>query len=184
LISIITKLVEMPARLEDLRIRTIEEKDNTALATLIRSTLKEFGANHPGTVYYDESTDHLSDVFKTSGSVYYVALLNNEVVGGGGIYPTEGLPTDTCELVKMYLYPHVRGLGLGTLLIKKCIEFASENGYQNIYLETMPELKLALKAYEKLGFEYLDHAMGNSGHFGCELWMLKSLGPLSPGGGT
>jgi putative acetyltransferase len=178
LISIITKFVAMPARLEDVRIRTIEEKDNTALAALIRSTLKEFGANHPGTVYYDESTDHLSDIFKTTGSIYYVALLENEVVGGGGIYPTEGLPADTCELVKMYLYPHVRGLGLGTLLIKKCIEFAKETGYQNIYLETMPELRLALKAYERLGFEYLDHAMGNSGHFGCELWMLKPLGSL------
>jgi putative acetyltransferase len=178
LISSITKFVAMPPRLEDVCIRTIEEKDNTALATLIRSTLKEFGANHPGTVYYDESTDHLSDIFKTTGSIYYVALLENEVVGGGGIYPTEGLPADTCELVKMYLYPHVRGLGLGTLLIKKCIEFAKETGYQNIYLETMPELRLAFKAYERLGFEYLDHAMGNSGHFGCELWMLKPLGSL------
>jgi putative acetyltransferase len=165
----------MAARFEDITIRTVEEKDNSALATLIRSTLKEFGANHPGTVYYDESTDHLSEVFKAAGSVYYVALLNNEVVGGGGIYPTEGLPADTCELVKMYLYLHVRGLGLGTLLIKKCIAFAKETGYRNIYLETMPELKLALKTYEKLGFEYLDQAMGNSGHFGCELWMMLPL---------
>jgi putative acetyltransferase len=41
----------------------------------------------------------------------------------------------------------------------------------------MPELRLALKAYERLGFEYLDHAMGNSGHFGCELWMLLPLSP-------
>jgi putative acetyltransferase len=64
---------------------------------------------------------------------------------------------------------------LGTMLIKKCIAFARETGYRNIYLETMPELKLALKAYEKLGFEYLDQAMGNSGHFGCELWMMLPL---------
>jgi putative acetyltransferase len=166
----------MPASLEEFNIRTIEEKDNVALAKLIRSTLKEFGANHPGTVYYDESTDHLSDVFQASRSAYYIAELHNEIVGGGGIFPTEGLPDDTCELVKMYLYPRVRGMGLGKLLIQKCIDYAKQAGYKNIYLETMPELKQALKTYEKFGFEYIDHAIGNSGHFGCELWMLKKLG--------
>jgi len=165
----------MLVRLEDIRVRTIEKKDNAALAKLIRSTLKEFGANHPGTVYYDESTDHLFDVFQKSHSIYFVAEWNNEIVGGGGIFPTEGLPDDTCELVKMYLYPQVRGIGLGKLLIQKCIDFARNNDYKNIYLETMPELKQALKTYERLGFEYIDHAIGNSGHFGCDLWMLKKL---------
>lgn len=169
------KICEMPVRLEDVRIRTIEEKDNPALAHLIRNTLKEFGANHPGTVYYDESTAHLFSVFRNGRSIYYIAELNDEIVGGGGIFPTEGLPTDTCELVKMYLYPHVRGIGLGSLLIKKCVDYAKETGYKNIYLETMPELKQALKTYEKFGFEYIDHAIGNSGHFGCDLWMLKQL---------
>lgn len=165
----------MAARLQDVRIRRIEEKDNPALAHLIRNTLKEFGANHAGTVYYDETTDHLFSVFKAQGSIYYVAELDHEVVGGGGIFPTEGLAEGTCELVKMYLYPHVRGIGLGSLLIKKCIDYAKEAGYHNIYLETMPELKQALKTYEKFGFEYINHALGNSGHFGCGLWMLKRL---------
>jgi putative acetyltransferase len=165
----------MQARLEKITIRTIEAKDNAALAQLIRGTLKEFGADRPGTVYYDESTDHLFPVFQIPRSIYYVAQWNKEIVGGGGIFPTQGLPDDTCELVKMYLYPHVRGIGLGSLLIQNCIDYATEAGYKNIYLETMPELKQALKAYEKFGFEYMDHAIGHSGHFGCELWMLKKL---------
>lgn len=165
----------MHPRLDEIIIRTIDKTDNESLAKLIRSTLKEFGANHPGTVYYDESTDHLSDVFQTPRSIYYVATLNKEIVGGGGIYPTEGLPGDTCELVKMYIYPHVRGIGLGSLLIQKCIDYAKEIGFKNIYLETMPELKQALKTYEKFGFEYIDHALGKSGHFGCDLWMVKRL---------
>ena len=163
------------ASLDQIKIRIIKAKDNASLAQLIRKTLKEFGANHPGTVYFDDTTDHLFEMFETPGSVYYVAELNNEIVGGGGIFPTAGLPSDTCELVKMYLYPHVRGIGLGSMLIQKCIQFAKEAGYKNIYIETMPELKQALKTYEKFGFEYIDRAMGNSGHFGCELWMLKRL---------
>ena len=75
-------------------------------------------------------------------------------VGGGGIYPTDGLAADTCELVKMYLLPEARGMGLGRELIEKSLTFAKEYGYQKVYLESMPELKQALKVYEKFGFEY------------------------------
>jgi putative acetyltransferase len=75
----------------------------------------------------------------------------------------------------MYLLPQVRGIGLGRLLIQKCIETAAELGFKSIYLESMPELKKALTVYEKFGFKYLDKQLGNSGHFGCDLWMLKKL---------
>ena len=156
-------------------IRTIQPSDNPHLSKIIKSALEEFGANHPGTVYYDASTDTLSEVFKQEGSVYFVATLNEEIVGGGGIYPTDGLPADTCELVKMYLAPQARGTGLGRTLIETCISFAREYGYKNIYLETMPELKQALNVYAKFRFEYLKGPMGNSGHTGCTLWMLRSL---------
>lgn len=166
----------MRQRLEEITIRTIEKRDNAALANLIRTTLKEFGANHPGTVYYDQATDHLYELFeKTPRSIYYVAEYENEIVGGGGIFPTEGLPDDTCELVKMYLNREVRGIGLGKKFIQNCIDFAKETGYRKIYLETMPELQQALKTYEKFGFRYINHPLGNSGHFGCDLWMLKQL---------
>lgn len=168
--------VETAVPLEEIHIRKIEEKDNAALANVIRKTLEEFGANHPGTVYYDKTTDALFQIFNaTPRAVYYVAEYQTEIVGGGGIYPTEGLPAGTCELVKMYLLPKARGIGLGKLLIQKSIDFAKEAGYQHIYLETMPQLKQALKTYEKFGFQYISQAMGNTGHFGCDLWMLKQL---------
>ena len=165
----------MTTAAEDFIIRRIEEKDNHELAFVVRTTLAEFGANKPGTVFFDPTTDELFNLFQKTGSVYYVALKNDKVVGGGGIYPTVGLPTDTCELVKMYLLPEARGIGLGKKLIDKCLAFAKEAGYKNVYLETMPELKNALKVYEKMGFRYLDKPMGNSGHFGCELWMIAAI---------
>lgn len=171
-----TKMANHSVRLENILIRTIEKKDNAGLARLIRTTLSEFGADHPGTVYFDPSTDDLFSTFeKTPRSIYFIAEYENRIAGGGGIFPTQDLPEDTCELVKMYLYPHVRNIGLGKLLIEKCIGFALSAGYKNIYLETMPELKQALKTYEKFGFTYLSHSLGNSGHFGCELWMIKNL---------
>jgi putative acetyltransferase len=159
--------------MNEITIRNIQASDNPTLAKIVKDTLAEFGANHPGTVYYDATTDALYELFQRPGAIYYVAELNGKIIGGGGIYPTEGLADDTCELVKMYLLPAGRGLGIGRLLIEKCIDQARQFGYKNIYLETMPELKQALKVYEKFGFEYLKGPMGNSGHTGCSLWMLK-----------
>ena len=156
-------------------IRDIVQSDNAPLSKIVKGTLAEFGANHPNTVYYDATTDTLFELFQKDRAVYNVAEINGEIVGGGGIYPTAGLPEDTCELVKMYLLPQARGFGLGKLLIEKCIEQAKEKGFKKIYLETMPELKQALNVYARFGFEYLKGPMGNSGHTGCSLWMLKKI---------
>ncbi|GAC1481437.1 MAG: GNAT family N-acetyltransferase [Flavisolibacter sp.] len=161
-------------KIEDLIIRPVEEDDNVQVARLIRNTLKEFGLDKPGTVYFDKETDNIYQLFKNqTGCLYYVVEKTNKIIGGGGIFPSAGLPPDTCELVKMYLLPQARGMGLGKMLIQKCIDFASGWGYQNIYLETMPELRKALKVYEQFGFVYLNHPLGNTGHYGCELWMLR-----------
>jgi putative acetyltransferase len=162
--------------MQNIAIRTIQPADNKGLATIIRSALAEFGANRPGTVYYDETTDHLSGLFcSVPKSIYYIALVDGELAGGGGIFPSEGLGEETCELVKMYLHPRARGNGLGRLLIEKCLQYAGETGFRHVYLETMPELRKAVSVYEKFGFRYLDGPLGNTGHFGCGIWMLKDL---------
>jgi putative acetyltransferase len=160
---------------DNINIRPIEPGDNTQLAKVVRKTLAEFGANHPGTVYFDPTTDALYELFRQPRSAYFVAVKDDRILGGGGIFPTEGLPADTCELVKMYLVPEARGIGLGKAIIKKCFETARNFGFSKIYLETMPELKQALIVYEKFGFSYLDGPMGNSGHFGCERWMIRNV---------
>lgn len=156
-------------------IRPIQPADNPALAIIIRNALAEFGANKPGTVYYDATTDALYELFRQPGSSYYIAEAAGELIGGAGIFPSPGLPEGTCELVKMYLSPAARGKGTGKMLIDKALQFAREAGYRNVYIETMPELRKAMSVYEKFGFRYLDAPMGDTGHFGCNIWMLKSL---------
>jgi putative acetyltransferase len=156
-------------------VRPIEQADNAIIASMIRSVLTEFKANKPGTVYYDPTTDDLYSLFKAPKAAYRVLELDGELVGGAGIYPTEGLPDGCCEIVKLYLLPGARGAGYGKLLIETCFELARSAGFNEVYLETMPELKNAVGLYERCGFEYLDGPLGNSGHFGCDLWMLKRL---------
>ena len=158
-----------------MQIRPIEPGDNQALAKVIRTALAEFGANKPGTVYFDPTTDALYELFRTPGSFYYVATIDEVVVGGCGIFPTDNLPDGTCELVKLYVSKEARGTGLGKQLMEISLSWAKENGYTQVYLESMPELAKAVSIYEKVGFKPLENPLGNSGHCGCDIWMLKAL---------
>ena len=159
-----------------IQIRPIEPNDNIDLAKVIRGALEEFGANKPGTVYFDPTTDALFELFNnTPGSYYYVAVINDVLVGGAGIFPTENLPNGTCELVKLYLHKDARGTGLGKQLLNTAMQWAKENGYTQVYLESMPELSKAVTIYENVGFQRINQPLGNSGHCGCDIWMVKSL---------
>jgi putative acetyltransferase len=156
-------------------LRRIEKRDNAEIAEVIRRVFREFGIDRPGTVYYDPTTDDLFTLFSTPGSDYRIAEKEGRIVGGCGLYPTPGLPDGCAELVKLYLLPELRGMGVGRLLMQKTFEVARELGYKQLYLESMPELSRAIGIYEKSGFRFLPARMGNSGHFNCEIWMIKDL---------
>ena len=159
-------------------IRKIAPKDNVQMANIIRNSLLEFNAAKPGTVFYDETTDNLSQVFKTKRSGYYVIEINGEIIGGGGFYPTEGLPENVCELVKMYISKDFRRGGRGSKLLRKCMDAAAKQGYQKMYLESMRELNMAISMYEKNGFNHIPKPLGNSGHTGCDIWMMRDLSEI------
>jgi putative acetyltransferase len=156
-------------------IRPIQAGDNVTIASIIRKTLAEFGANKPGTVYFDPTTDNLFKLFSAPYSAYFIAEVEGNIVGGSGVFPTPGLPEGYCELVKLYLLPEKRGQGLGLMLMEKCFQIAIDFGFSEMYLETMPELRTAIGLYEKAGFTFLTGPLGQSGHFGCDLWMIKHL---------
>jgi putative acetyltransferase len=161
--------------MKNIYIRPIRAEDDAEIAAIIRKILVEFGANKPGTVFFDPTTDHLTQLFSVSGSAYFIVLADGRIVGGSGIFPTPALPEGCCELVKLYLLPELRGRGLGLLLMEKCFQTAIGFGFRQMYLETMPELHTAIGLYEKAGFTYIPGPLGKSGHFGCDVWMSKKL---------
>ena len=156
-------------------IRRIQPSDNQPLADLIRQVFREFKIDRPGTVYTDPTTDALYELFQQPASAYFVAEANGVIVGGCGVYPTEGLPDGCAELVKFYLSADARGMGTGNRLMEQSINTARELGYKQLYLESFPELAKAVSMYERAGFKPLSQAMGNSGHYACNIWMLKEL---------
>lgn len=159
----------------DVTIRPIENGDNRQMADVIKNIFLEFNLPEDGTVYSDPATNNLYELFQTERAKYWVAEYNGKILGGCGIYPTVGLPVNYAELVKFYLLPDSRGMGIGKHLLAKSFILAIQLGYEHLYLESFPELEDAIRIYKKVGFKQIDKPLGNSGHHACNIWMLKDL---------
>ncbi|EAQ41031.1 GNAT family N-acetyltransferase [Polaribacter sp. MED152] len=160
---------------EDFIIREIQPKDDAALAKVIREVILEMGAPKVGTAYEDKATDNMYQQYQKPTSIYYVVTHNNKVVGGAGIAQLDNFEGSTCELQKMYFLPIARGKGLGSKLIKQCLDKAKDLGFTNCYLETLPYMQAAVKLYKRNGFINLEKPMGNTAHYNCNVWMIKDI---------
>lgn len=158
--------------MQSLKIRKIISSDDAKLSFVIKSVLKEFNCNIKGTAYYDKETDAMYEAYQTEKTAYFVALLNNEIVGGCGIGILEN---NICELQKMYILSKGRGYKIGYQLLQKCIDFAVKSNYDSIYLESFPHMKSAISLYKKNGFFKIDKSLGNTCHYSCNVWMIKPL---------
>lgn len=156
-------------------IREIQQKDNAALAKVVRNVILEMGAPTIGTAYEDKATDQLFETYQKEKAIYFVLEYNQKVVGGAGIAQLDNFVGNVCELQKMYFLPEARGKGLGSKLIGICLKKAKEFGFEKCYLETLPYMKDAVKLYKKNGFLNLDKPMGNTCHYSCDVWMIKEL---------
>jgi len=155
--------------------RKITPADNEEIKEIIRTALSEFGGNRPGTAYYDKEIHNMYESYNKDGFAYFIITDEKKVIGGGGIQALKGTNENICELQKVYLKKEYRGMGIGKRILELCIEFAKESKYDSIYLETFPNMKEAQKLYKKLGFNFLENSLGNTGHNTNEIWMLKKL---------
>lgn len=79
-----------------------------------------------------------------------------EVIGGGslwlrGVQPFPGYAGGKVPyLMSMYTAPGYRGRGVGTMLVKRAIEWSKSHGYTSI---TLHSSKMGRQLYEKLGWK-------------------------------
>lgn len=156
-------------------IRTIEPRDDAAMAAVIRSVMTEYGATGAGFSINDAEVDFLSRAYTAPRSVFFVVEMDGAVAGGGGIAPLAGGDVDTCELRKMYFLPQARGRGLGTALLTQCLDAARSAGFTRCYLETLTRMHDAARLYERHGFERVEKPLGATGHFTCDRWYQRML---------
>jgi putative acetyltransferase len=156
-------------------IREIKEQDNTIIATIIRTAMKEFNADPKTTILGDPTLDTMYQNYRSPNSVYYILEENNTVQGGCGIRHLDNSSENICELQRMFLLKTSRGKGYGKILIDLCIKKAREFGYEKIYLETLSEMNRAISVYETAGFRKIEFPLGNTGHGGCNVYMIFEL---------
>lgn len=169
------KALQQSLASSDVVVRHLQQQDNTEVANVIRQVSYENGlTEEKGYGVADPTLEDMFSVYNNERSQYWVIELDGKVVGGGGFAPLAGMP-EVCELQKMYFLPETRGKGLAKKLVNMSMEKAKVLGYQHMYLETTECLNAAVKLYEKLGFEHLDSAWGETGHDACEVVMAKTL---------
>ena len=69
---------------------------------------------------------------------------NGRAVGCVAIRP---LPSDCCELKRLYVLPPARGLGTGRKLLDAILDTAASLGYKKIKLGTLPSMSHAMSLY-------------------------------------
>ena len=161
--------------MQQIIIRPIQPEDNQAIEQVVRDVFIEMNIAKVGTAYADPQLKLMFQAYNQPRAIYFVVENNGKIIGGAGICQLENDAATICELQKMYFLPEARGLGLGIELMQKCLTKAKEFGFESCYLETMPYMEAAQKLYKKVGFEYLDNPLGNTGHTSCPVWMLKKL---------
>ena len=71
------------------------------------------------------------------------------------------LDSDKCELKSLYLLEQYHKKGLGRLLLNTAIQEAKQNGYGEMYLDTLSSSKRAVRLYERAGFQQTERYNDN-----------------------
>ena len=157
------------------QIRLIEPADVPALLSIIAESRAEYGIGERGIELLEPADRALYATYQRQRSLYFVALLEGEVVGGAGVAPLSGADPLTCELQRMYLRRGARGRGIGNALLEQCLKAARQFLYVRCYLETITRMQGALEFYGRNGFQDLRAPLGDTGHGHNDRWLVRPL---------
>lgn len=100
---------------------------------------------------------YVQDFGKQEGDNCFVVEVEEKIVGAVWVrimddygYVEDGVPSFAISLYKEY-----RGLGIGTMLMKRMLKELKERGYQKTSL-AVQKANYAVKMYKNVGFEIVD----------------------------
>ncbi len=82
-------------------------------------------------------------------TVFVVARDSGEAIGCGAIRP---FTSEIAEVKRLYVSPAHRGRGIAREIIDALEQFARENGFSELWLETGLRQPAAIRLYERLGY--------------------------------
>ncbi len=92
---------------------------------------------------------HLGEMYGPPDGALFLATLGGVAVGCVGM---RRFDATCCEMKRLYVRPHGRGLGLGRALAVRAMEAGRAAGYAAMRLDTLPSMRDAQALYERLGF--------------------------------
>jgi len=124
-----------------------------AVKEIIRNAMADYEEGKVMTAT-NRRLENLFQTYQGKGSVMVVAKHGTELIGAAGIGPLHGLSLaeGLAEIRDLVVSSHYRRMGIGAKLIQACINFAKEQKYKTIYLETTPTMSGAQRLFKSFGF--------------------------------
>ncbi len=140
--------------------------DIEQIKRILFSSLKEYEIAIPD----NYSVSDIDSIYaKNKIEQVFVAVRGDSVIGFVVLKP---ITEESIELKRLYLTSTQRGQGLGKDLLNYTINYANENNYKYIRLETTSKFKEAVSLYKKHGFLELKDVEKSPGH---DLALEKNL---------
>tara|TARA_R110001606_G_scaffold367903_1_gene523600 strand:- start:47 stop:508 length:462 start_codon:yes stop_codon:yes gene_type:complete len=135
--------------MKNLEIKIYENKYHKQFKEINLNWLNEFEL-------YEKADDALLDnpnLFIEKGATIFLAHLNTKIIGTICLNPVNKTSN---EILKFAVKDGFKGLGVGKILMQTCIDLCKKNNIETIILESSSKLQIALKMYEKFGFEHTE----------------------------
>ena len=100
---------------------------------------------------FDQEMASLPGAYIAPQGRLFFAEVDGRPAGCVGVRP---LPDSdgVCEMKRLYVAPEERGNGVGAALALKAIKAAKDIGYRKLMIDTLPNMRMAVKLYRELGF--------------------------------
>lgn len=110
---------------------------------------REYGFDHTFEAYVAATLAEFAQRLHPDRDRLWLAEREGRLVGSLGIVGREG---GAAQLRWFLVHPEVRGRGIGTTLIDRCLAFCRAAGYRSVFLWTVDPLTDAARLYVRAGF--------------------------------
>lgn len=109
--------------------------------------------------YLTQGVLDLVDKFDENRDCMYILECDGNAAGCVAI---THVSEDVAQLRYFFLEPEVRGMGAGTALLNKALDFCREKKYSHVFLWTVSAQETARTLYKKAGFEITETSENNT----------------------
>lgn len=150
------------------RVRRAASRDGDAVARELAAYLAHIGEalDRDG---LDRDVARWEEEYAGTGALLVVEGPDGQIVGTAGV---RRLEPGVGEVKRMWIRPGCQGLGLGRLLLGRCLEEARGLGFRVLRLDTGRRMTAAIRLYRSAGFTEIADYNGNPR---AQLWMELRL---------